>query len=158
MRRKIKNPYDPEKNKCFGCSSRNPIGLKLEFEEVDNYIEAKWEPKEYYQGYVNVLHGGIIATMLDEVCAWCVSVKIGTAGVTSELTVRFLKPVFMNRGTITMRATIEKSEDRYVYLKSDLTDGDGRICAEAESTYFIYPEDYAKRKFGFPGKEYFFDK
>ncbi|MBN1387448.1 MAG: PaaI family thioesterase [Bacteroidales bacterium] len=158
MRRKIKNPYNPEINKCFGCSCKNPIGLKLQFEEVDNYIEAKWEPNEYYSGYVNVLHGGIIATLLDEICAWCVSVKLGTAGVTSELKVRYLKPVFMNRGTITLRASIERTDDRYVYLKSELADGDGKLCTEAYSTYFVYPEEYAKRKFGFPGKEYFFDK
>jgi len=158
MRRKIINPYNPELNKCFGCSRKNPIGLKLEFEEVDNYIEATWEPKEYYQGYVNVLHGGIIATMLDEVGAWCVSVKKGTAGVTSELKVRYLKPVFMNRGNITLRAHIERTEGRYVYLKCDLTDSNGKICAEADTKYFVYPEEYAKRRFSFPGKEYFFDK
>ncbi len=158
MRRKVINPYDPEINKCFGCSKKNPIGLKLEFEEVDNHIEAKWEPTEYYAGYVNVLHGGIIATLLDEICAWCVSVKKGTAGVTSELKVRYLKPVFMSRGTITLRASIERTDNKFIYLKSDLVDGSGNLCAEAYSTYFAYPEEYAKRKFGFPGKEYFFDK
>lgn len=158
MRRKIINPYDPEINKCFGCSSKNPIGLKLEFEEVDDYVEALWEPKEYYQGYVNVLHGGIIATMLDEVAAWCVSVKTGTAGVTSELSVRYLKPVFMNRGNVRLRARIVDQEDRYVYLKCELIDGQGKKCAEADAVYFLYPEEVAKKKFGFPGKEYFFDK
>lgn len=158
MRRKIVNPYNPELNKCFGCSKNNPIGLKLDFEEVDDHIQAIWEPKEYYEGYINVLHGGIIATMLDEVCAWCVSVKKGTAGVTSELKVRYLKPVFMNKGIITLKARILKTEERYVHLKSDLTDGIGKVCAEAEAIYFLYPEEYAKRKFGYPGKEYFFDK
>ncbi|MBS0011041.1 MAG: PaaI family thioesterase [Bacteroidales bacterium] len=157
MRRKVKNPYDPELNKCFGCSSNNPIGLKLEFEEVDDHLIAVWEPQEYYQGYINVLHGGIIATLLDEVGAWCVTVKKGTAGVTSELRVKYLKPVFMNRGNIKLRARVVKTEGRNVYLSCDLTDGSGKICAEAETIFFMYPEEVSKRKFGFPGKEYFFD-
>ncbi len=156
MRRKIKNPYDPQLNKCFGCSSTNPIGLRLEFEEVDEYVTAIWEPKDYYQGYINILHGGIIATMLDEVGAWCITVKTGTAGVTSELKVSYLKPVFMNRGNIRLRARILKTEGRYVYLKCDLADGSGKICAEAETKFFTYPEELAKRKFGFPGLEHFF--
>ncbi|HCC71052.1 MAG TPA: PaaI family thioesterase [Bacteroidales bacterium] len=158
MRRKIINPYNPQLNKCFGCSKTNPIGLKMEFEEVDNYIMAVWEPKEYYQGYINVLHGGIIATLLDEAGAWCVTVKMGTAGVTSELKVRYLKPVFMNRGNINIKARILKVEDRHVYLKCELTDGNGKICAESEAVFFTYPEEIAKRKFGFPGKEQFFEK
>ncbi|MFO7756725.1 MAG: PaaI family thioesterase [Bacteroidales bacterium] len=156
MRRKIFNPYDPEINKCFGCSKGNPIGLKLEFEEFDDYVIAAWQPHEYYQGYVNVLHGGIIATMLDETGAWCVNIKTGTAGVTSELKVRYLKPVFLNKGDIRLRARIIKTEGRYVHLKCELADGGGKLCAEAYSIFFIYPEELAKRKFGFPGKESFF--
>ena len=157
MQRKIKNPYDPELNKCFGCSKKNPIGLKLEFEEVDDYVRALWEPGEYYQGYVNVLHGGIIATLLDEVGAWCVSVKEGTAGVTSELKVKYLKPVFMNRGKIEIRAKIRKTDGKYVYLNCELADGTGKVCAESETIFFMYPEEIARRKFGFPGKDYFFE-
>ncbi len=157
MRRKVINPYNPQINKCFGCRNANPIGLKREFEEVDDHVEAEWEPEEYYQGYINVLHGGIIATMLDEVAAWCVTVKTGTAGVTSELKVKYLKPVFMNKGKILLRARIVKTEGSYVNLKCELSDGSGIICAESETLFFTYPEDVAKRKFGYPGKEKFFE-
>lgn len=155
MQRKVNNPYDPEVNRCFGCSSNNPIGLKMEFTEQDEYVLAHWQPKEHFQGYVNVLHGGIIATMLDEVSAWCVNVKIGTAGVTSELKVRYLKPVFLSSGQITVRAKIVSSEGRYIKLKSELQDGKGKICATAESMFFAYPEEMARKKFGFPGKDKF---
>lgn len=155
MQRKLNNPYDPDVSRCFGCSSNNPIGLKMEFKEQDEYVMADWEPKEHYQGYVNVLHGGIIATMLDEVSAWCVNVKIGTAGVTSELKVRYLKPVFLSSGNITVRARIVSRDGRYIKLKSDLQDGKGKICASAESLFFAYPEEMAKKKFGFPGKDKF---
>ena len=156
MRRKITNPYNPQINKCFGCSTSNPIGLKLKFEEIDEHVVAEWEPEEYYQGYINVLHGGIIATMLDEVAAWCVTVKTGTAGVTTELKVKYLKPVFMNKGKIRLRARVVKTEGRYVNLKCELMDSSDKICAESETLFFTYPEDVAKRKFGYPGQEKFF--
>jgi len=69
---------------CFGCSPGNNIGLKLTFEEDDEKLYATWQPDPLFQGYLNVLHGGIIATLLDEAGAWCVYVKAGTAGVTSS--------------------------------------------------------------------------
>ena len=81
--KKIINPYDKDLNMCFGCGTANPIGLKLLFTESDEFIHASWQPTVYYQGYPNVLHGGIIAALLDEIGGWVISVKIGTAGVTS---------------------------------------------------------------------------
>lgn len=155
MRKKIVNPYEPDQNKCFACSRNNPIGLKLNFEESENYLHATWSPSEHYQGYNNVLHGGIIATLLDEIGAWCVNVKIGTAGLTSELKIKYLKPVFITNGDIDLRAEIKSISDRNVILHCELFDGKGKLCSEAESDFFIYPEEIARRKFGFPGKEAF---
>lgn len=154
--KKIKNPYNQQENNCFACSEKNPIGLKLKFEESEKYLHATWEPSEYYQGYINILHGGIIATLLDEIGAWCVNVKVGTAGVTSELSVKYLKPVFISKGNITLRAEIIKIMERNVMLVCSLFDGSGTLCAQAETDFFIYPEDIARRRLNFPGKEAFY--
>lgn len=156
--RKIKNPYNEELSKCFACSVSNPIGLKLTFEESDQYLHATWSPSEYYQGYVNVLHGGIIATLLDEIGAWCVNVKIGTAGVTSELRVKYLKPVYLTRGDISLRAEITGRSEKNVSLHCTLYDASGNLCSEAFTDFYIYPEDIARKKFHFPGREAFYDE
>src|SRR4030043_801333 len=103
--KKLRNPYNGDKNLCFGCGQNNPLGLKLVFEECDEYLHAKWHPSEFYQGYINILHGGIAATLLDEVGAWCVSVKIGTACVTSDMKINFLHPVYITKGDISIKAT-----------------------------------------------------
>ncbi|MFZ0472834.1 MAG: PaaI family thioesterase, partial [Bacteroidales bacterium] len=80
QRRKVRNPFDPDQNLCFGCGPANPAGLKLTFEEDEEKLYAEWQPSAHFQGYTNVLHGGIIATLLDETGAWCVNVKAGTSG------------------------------------------------------------------------------
>jgi len=154
--RKIKNPYNLSENRCFACSDTNPIGLKLSFEESENFMHASWEPSEYYQGYKNVLHGGIIATLLDEIGAWCVNVKTGTAGVTAVLNVKYLKPVFITKGKVSMKAEIIERKERNVMLRCYLFDGAGTLCAQAETDFFIYPEDIARRRLNFPGKESFY--
>lgn len=154
--KKIRNPYNLVENGCFACSDTNPIGLKLTFEESDRFVHATWTPTGYYQGYKNLLHGGIISTLLDEIGAWCVNVKLGTAGVTSELKIRFLKPVWLTKGDITLQAEIIENRERSVLLKCCLFDSAGVLCAEAETSFFVYPEEIARKRLHFPGKEAFY--
>lgn len=155
MKRKIKNPYPPEGYKCFACSPSNPIGLKLLFEEDDQYVYARWTPNENFQGYNNVIHGGIIATLLDEVGAWYISVKMGTAGVTKSLNIEYIKPLYLSRGEVLLRSKIVKSDKRLVSLESELFDSTDTLCAKSDSVFFIYPEEIARQKFHYPGKEAF---
>jgi uncharacterized protein (TIGR00369 family) len=156
--KKIINPYDNELNMCFGCSQKNPAGLKLQFEESEEFIHASWQPSEIYQGYSNILHGGIIAALLDEIGAWCVSVKIGTAGVTSEMKTRYLSPVYINKGIITLKAGVVKQTKKSARINCFLYDGQSKLCANAEAEYFIYPPEIAVRKFKYPGHEAFYEK
>lgn len=155
MSKKVNNPFDPEKNPCFGCGPQNPVGLKLIFEETTDEVLTRWDPVSYFQGYHNVVHGGIIATLLDEVAAWFVQVKLGTAGVTSELHVKYLSPVHLSKGIVTVIATLIDHKDTIAKLKCILLDGDSRLCAEAEVIFFVYPEPIARRKLKYPGKEAF---
>jgi uncharacterized protein (TIGR00369 family) len=156
QRKKIRNPFDPEKNCCFGCGPLNTAGLKLTFEEDEDRLYATWQPSSHYQGYSNVLHGGIVATLLDEAGAWCIYVKAGTAGVTSSMTVKYLKPVHISKGQVTAEASLVKAEGKSARLLCSLFDGEGNKCAEAELEYFIYPENVARGRYGYPGREAFY--
>jgi uncharacterized protein (TIGR00369 family) len=156
--KKIINPYDNELNMCFGCSQKNSAGLKLQFEESEEYMHATWQPSETFQGYPNILHGGIIASLLDEIGSWCVSVKIGTAGVTSEMTTKYLYPVHLNKGNISLKAAIAEHTTKSAIINCYLYDGQSKLCAEAVAQYFIYPLEIAVRKFRYPGREAFYAK
>lgn len=153
---KIRNPFDSDKNQCFGCSTFNPAGLKLTFEEEDGKLFAYWDPLPHFQGYINVLHGGIIATLLDEAGAWCIYISPGTSGVTSSLTVRYLKPVYISKGTVRIEAELISLKEKSGLYKCRLYDGDGRLCAEADIEYFLYPEKIARQRFHYPGREAFY--
>jgi acyl-coenzyme A thioesterase PaaI-like protein len=53
---------------CFICGLENPVGLKLRIYEVEaGVVETTYTAPEHFQGYPGVLHGGIIAAMLDEI-------------------------------------------------------------------------------------------
>lgn len=153
---RIRNPFDHDQNHCFGCGPHNPIGLRLHFEESERYLHAGWEPAANYQGYMNVVHGGIIATLLDEVGAWCIYVKAGTAAVTSSLTVRYLRPLYISKGKVTIDAEIIMTEGETARLRCRLFDGEGRQCAEADADYYLYPEHVARKRYYYPGREAFY--
>lgn len=153
---KINNPFDKDQNHCFGCGKANPIGLRLSFEESERYLHALWSPAKEYQGYINVVHGGIIASLLDEIGAWCINVKAGTSAVTSQLTVRYLKPLYISKGNVNLDAEIINCDKGNAKLLCRIFDGDGKQCAEADIDYFLYPEHIARKRYYYPGKEAFY--
>ena len=154
MMKKINNPFaNLTEHKCFCCSPNNPIGLKLEFwfDEENRIVSTNWNPLEYLQGYPNVLHGGIQSTLMDEVASWSVYVLLETGGVTSKMEIKFLKPVLLSNGLLTIKASLIDKEKRFANIKTELFDGKNELCAEAIVQYFIYPQELAIKKLNYPG-------
>ena len=141
---------------CFGCSPSNPIGLNLEFIEDGEFVKADWNPKPEFQGFKNVLHGGIQSTLMDEIAAWCVNIKVATAGVTQELNVKFHKAVYTNGGPIKLKSHLVMTDKNIAYIHVDLYNSKEELCSEGEFKYFTYPEPIAKRKLFYPGKDAFY--
>jgi len=158
--RKINNPFTSlasrDEYNCFGCSPFNEIGLQLEFWEDGDEIIAEWVPKKSFEGWMNVLHGGIQATLMDETASWLVLIKLKTAGVTSGLKINYIKPVYISRGNITLHARLISFNTPIAKIECTLSDGECTLCAEAEADYFCYPEKIAKAKFKYPGVEAFY--
>jgi hypothetical protein len=56
---------------CFVCGQRNPFGLQLVFYQEQNAqqgetVVSDFRPKVEHQGFPGVIHGGIVAAILDE--------------------------------------------------------------------------------------------
>jgi acyl-CoA thioesterase FadM len=71
------------------------------------------------------------------------------------MTVRYLKPVHISKGAVTAEARIKKQGERSALISAALHDGEGKLCAEAELDYFIYPEKIARDRYHYPGREAF---
>lgn len=154
---KLSNPFiHVEGYNCFGCCPDNEHGLKLSFSDKGDYIEARWKPVRHYQGYKNILHGGIQTTLMDEIASWTVYTKVGTAGVTSKMEIKFLRPVFIDGSEIVLKSFVKSRESQTAILQTFLYDAKENLCAEATVELFLYPEDLARRKFNFPGTDKFY--
>jgi uncharacterized protein (TIGR00369 family) len=133
------------------------LGLKMEFQEEGDHITSRWTPGNDYQGFHDTLHGGIQATMMDEIASWVVFMKLDTAGVTYRLNTRFRKPVRLSKGDITLRAKLVTYQRNIATIEVALMDGEGKPCSESRIDYYVLPRDKAVKEMHFPGKEAFYD-
>jgi len=159
--RKIKNPFVEaygDNYHCFGCSPANDIGLHLHFYEDNGTVRAEWKPDRKFEGYHNVLHGGIQATMHDEVASWAVYTQCETAGVTSNLNVTYHKPLYISSNEkITIKAVLKEQKDRKAVFETEILNAKGEVCSSAVVEYFLFPKPIAERKYFYPGKDAFFE-
>lgn len=158
MKIPVLNPYRelPGYN-CFGCSPDNPFGLKLHFEMEGDMVTCEWDPQQQFQGWMNVLHGGIQATMMDEIASWFVFVQLKTAGVTSKMDVKLIKPAHMDQGPFRMKAVLHEMRRNIAVIHVELSDGAGVKVAESFMHYFTWPEHIARQRLYYPGTDKFFD-
>jgi len=146
---KIKNTYlGKEGYNCFACCPTNPIGLHLEFYKDGDEVVTTWQPSENYQGWVNTLHGGIIATLIDEVSAWAINAAfdVPVVTVTSRLEIKYKKPVSTLDRQITVRGHIESVMRNFYTIKVQLFNEKGEVCNEGTAVYYVMTEEEAHKK------------
>ena len=76
---------------CFACGGQNPIGMHLDIVLGDGTASTEWVPTADFVGWEEKVHGGILATLLDEVMAWAPASHDSWA-VTAEMKIRFRAP------------------------------------------------------------------
>lgn len=161
MKRKIHNPFIELKGdsyNCFGCSPHNNHGLHLEFWEDGEEVFSEWEPVNMFEGYHGVVHGGMQATLMDEVAAWTVYVKCETAGVTMGMEIKYKKPLSSLNGKVKVVATVKEQTSRLAKVDVKLYNSDGVLATESIVSYFLFPVERARKEFMYPGVEAFFEE
>lgn len=123
----------PSEN-CFACGKKHPYGLHLCFiEDGARGVTAEWRPIEALTGFENVIHGGVVSTVLDE----AMSKAVGQAGVealTCELRVRLREQVAPLEDLHVCGWVVERHKRRIV-AEASLLDGAGRERAHAWGTF-----------------------
>ncbi len=82
----------PHTHSCFVCGESNPLGLKLRFETDGQVVQARFTLRPEHIGFQGTIHGGITATILDEIMVWACAVQTKRFAFCAELNVRYLSP------------------------------------------------------------------
>src|ERR1700693_3891056 len=133
-------------NVCFGCGGANTRGMLLTFEQDDSArrIVGNFRLGAEYQGGGGFIHGGIIATVLDEVMGKVNRFR-GVRAVTAELNVEYLKPVLVDAGLVVEGYEVEKS-GRNLHLAGEIRDQSGQVLARARGRFVIIGSTEPRKK------------
>lgn len=121
-------------NRCFGCGTNNPHGLHLEFyKAADESVVALPVVADTFEGPAGFLHGGIIATLLDEAMSKAMRAH-GLAAMTRHLEVDYLKPVPSTR-PLRVEARRTDYEGKKHYAQAQIMNADGEILVRAKALF-----------------------
>lgn len=149
-RRKIRNPWiGKDGYNCFGCAPTNEYGVKMEFYEEGDKIVCQWKPRAEYQGWIDTLHGGIQAVLLDEICAWAVMRQLQRAGVTSKMETRYKRSIKTTEDWIRLEAKVTEVKRNLAVVNASIYNKVGELCTEAQCLYFTFPPEKARLEMGF---------
>lgn len=132
-------PGEPD-HYCFACGSANPIGLHLQFTYGEGTAEACFTPQRAFQGYPGIMHGGLVATLLDEAMAHAVIAAHGVA-VTGDLHVRLRGNGVPIGRPLRLVGRVTGRRGRLVLAEAALHDEAGTLLAQGAGKFMLVPAE-----------------
>jgi uncharacterized protein (TIGR00369 family) len=121
-------------SRCFGCGPANPTGLRLEFLLAeDGSVVCLPMVLNCFEGPPGFLHGGIIATLLDEAMSKTTR-ALGLTTVTRQMEINYLRPVH-SAVPIRLEGRLLRSEGRRHWTEGRILDSRGRVLADAKGLF-----------------------
>lgn len=114
---------------CFACGMDNPDGLRIPWKVNGHVMTGEFVCQPKFQGWKGIVHGGILATLLDEAMTRLAGVLFGGA-VTAEMTVRYVKPASIGEELI-IKGELVKDAKRMAEMKATIHLKDGTLIARA---------------------------
>jgi acyl-coenzyme A thioesterase PaaI-like protein len=133
----------PNSRHCFVCGIENPVGLKLKIYQTEpGVIETTYTAPEHFQGYPGVLHGGIVASLLDEISG---RVQMGDPSAprfmyTAKMEVKYRKNVPIGKA-LRIIGKAGKSRGKMAEGWAGIFDESGSLLAEATTLLVNVPAD-----------------
>jgi uncharacterized protein (TIGR00369 family) len=119
---------------CFVCGDKNKRGLNVRFYASDGKAKAEFTPTKELQGYKNILHGGIISTLLDEVMIQAIIAQ-GILTFTSQIEVKFKNPARIGEKLL-LEGEVVEDRGKIIMTKGEAAKTDGTILAVSTGKFF----------------------
>ncbi len=123
---------------CFACGWENPYGLQMTFESNGEQLRSGLTVKERFRGWSNLVHGGILSTILDEMMSWTAIHLTQRFILTKGMNVSFKKPVKIETPLIISGYIKERNSDRKARVVAEIRDEAGDVCALSEGEFVLF--------------------
>jgi uncharacterized protein (TIGR00369 family) len=119
---------------CFGCGTLNEFGLQLAFRRARGGVWAELRPDRRYEGYVGIVHGGVLTAMLDEAMSWAITAE-GQFAMTARLNTTFRRPARVG-SVLRVEGQVVEQRRRLIDATATITDVDsGAVVAVADGRF-----------------------
>jgi acyl-coenzyme A thioesterase PaaI-like protein len=135
-------------NRCFACCPDHPTGLHLRFQVEGDEVVTRFTPSRAHEGAPNVMHGGLVTTIADEVGCWALIALRGRFGFTGTMTSRFPRPVRVGQ-ELEGRAKITNESSRVVNVSVRLRQ-DESDCFSSAMSFIVLNQMGAEKMLGGP--------
>lgn len=119
---------------CFVCGDKNPIGLNVPFYVKGDMVVAEYTAGAQFEGYKNILHGGILSSLLDEVMIRAV-LAMGIYTLTSEINVKFKKMVRIG-DKLSLEGKLVENRGKILLAEGKITNQNNQLVAQGEGKFF----------------------
>ncbi len=131
---------------CFGCGPNNPHGMRLRFHRDGDAVVTTLNAQPGWEGPPGIVHGGLQATLADEVGAWTVVTLTGCFGFTTSMQLRFMRPA-RHDTPIDARGELIEHEDGRARVRVTLTQ-EGKRLLTGTASYTLPTLAQAERMLG----------
>ncbi len=125
----------PDYQGCFGCGRDNPFGLKLSFAWDGKEARAEFTPEQNYQGWPGMVHGGIIACLLDEGMSYAAMFAQGLS-ITAKMQISLKRPAVIGESLV-ITSSINRKSRKLVETNAAVKLKDGTLVAQGIGTHFV---------------------
>jgi uncharacterized protein (TIGR00369 family) len=125
----------PHTKSCFVCGEANALGLRQRFETDGRVVRTRFTPRPEHAGFQGVVHGGILATLLDEIMVWACAVQARRFGFCAEMNLRFLRPTTPGAEVVVEAEMVQDRRGRIFEAKAEVRNAAGEVLASATGKY-----------------------
>lgn len=134
----------PHTKSCFVCGEENSVGLRQRFATDGRVVSTRFTPRPEHAGFKGVVHGGILATLLDEIMVWACAVQTRKFGFCAEMTIRFQQPAQPGAELLIEAELLANRRGKIFEAKAQVSDATGTVLATATGKYMpIRDADFA---------------
>lgn len=130
---------------CFACGPTNPSGLRMEFYVEEDCLYSESFIREEHQGWMDIAHGGIVSTILDETMSWAVLYFKRNFIVTKSMEITFVRPLKVKRGYLCRARVLPTEDPKEVKSQAVILSGEGKIMARSLGRFRLLTVEEMKR-------------
>lgn len=124
----------PRYDHCFVCGRKNEIGLDITFFANPSHIETRFVPQACHTGYHNTVHGGLLATLLDETMGWASIFSRPVLCLSVELSIRYKNPARIGE-PLTVIGKLVADKKRVIVTQGMIYNSNQELVCTAEGKY-----------------------